>query len=38
VPPSVWHRATQGERVRAIARADLQIIENNSTGFNLKGI
>ena len=36
VPPSVWHRAAQFERVRAIARADLQIIEDNSMGFNLK--
>jgi hypothetical protein len=38
VPPSVWHRAAQGERERAIARADLQIIESNSMGFNLKRI
>src|SRR5882757_3655773 len=37
VPPSVWQRAAQGERERAIARADLPIIENNSTGSTLRG-
>jgi hypothetical protein len=37
VPPSVWHWITQGERERerAIARADLQIIESNSRGSTL---
>jgi hypothetical protein len=36
VPPSVWHRAAQGVSERTRARADLQIIEDNSMGLNLK--
>jgi len=35
VPPSVWHRIAQGEKERAIARADLHIIESNSRGSTL---
>jgi hypothetical protein len=38
VPPSVWHRAAQDVRERAMSRADLQIIEDNSMGGNLKQI